>query len=213
MSQQSERLRQSPCGKSIGRETAVYQGQPTGKVIVGQVGKIVPQLQGGEHSLVDNILGREGDDVEIVARGDVGTTYLVFNPLADDVQLTVGRLTLGESCDENLLDVWFGCQCRFAQYLGTGRHIAQVHQGESLFFNLFIDDTQNGGLVFFILGQEEQTGTVASLLWNGNALQQDEFMRNLQHDAGTVTGLVVGSFGTSVAHVLQHFQRRLHQVV
>ena len=38
-------------------------------------------------------------------------------------------------------------------------------------------------------------------------------MRNLHHDAGTVTGLVVRAFRATVLHVLKHPQGRVYQLV
>ena len=38
-------------------------------------------------------------------------------------------------------------------------------------------------------------------------------MRDLQHDAGTVSCFTIGSLCTSVAHVLQHFERVIYQFV
>ncbi len=50
-------------------------------------------------------------------------------------------------------------------------------------------------------------------LGNGNALQQNEFVRYLQHNAGAVSGFVVRSFRSTVAHVFQYLQCRFYQFV
>jgi len=105
-----------------------------------------------------------------------------------------------------LLDVRFVGKSRFSQYFGASGHVAQMHQGQSLLFNLFDNDAQDDSLVFSVFGKEKQAGAVFSLLGNGNALQQNEFVRYLQHDAGAVSGFVVRPFRSTVAHVFQYLQ-------
>ena len=86
-----------------------------------------------------------------------------------------------------------------------------MHQGQSLLFNLFDNDAQDDSLVFSVFGKEKQAGAVFSFLGNGNALQQNEFVRYLQHDAGTVSGFVVRPFRSTVAHAFQYLQCRFYQ--
>ena len=64
-----------------------------------------------------------------------------------------------------------------------------------------------------IFGQEDETGTILAFLGYRDALQQDEFVGYLYHDAGAVAGLVVGSFRSTVLHVFKHPQGRIHQFV
>ena len=51
-----ERLRQSPCRKRIGGETGMHHRQTARKVGLRQVGEILAQLGGGEHSFIYNVL-------------------------------------------------------------------------------------------------------------------------------------------------------------
>ena len=209
--QQAERLCQSPGGESVGAETGVHQCQPAGEVAVGEVGEVVAQLQGREHPLVDDVLRRERDDVEILAGGDVRLAYSVLYPFPYYIEFAVGGFAFRKSGDENLLDVRFVGKSRFSQYFGASGHVAQMHQGQSILFNLFDNDAQDDSLVFSVFGKEKQAGAVFSFLGNGNALQQNEFVRYLQHDAGTVSGFVVRPFRSTVAHVFQYLQCRFYQ--
>ena len=68
-------------------------------------------------------------------------------------------------------------------------------------------------LRLLVLGQEHQTGAVFAFLRNGNTLEQDKLMRDLQHDAGTIARLVVCPFSATMAHVLKHFQCVVYQFV
>ena len=42
------------------------QGQSACKIVVREVGEIASQLSAGEHALVDDVLAREGAEVEVV---------------------------------------------------------------------------------------------------------------------------------------------------
>ena len=88
-----------------------------------------------------------------------------------------------------------------------------MHQGQSILFNLFDNDAQDDSLVFSVFGKEKQAGAVFPFFGNRNALQQNEFMRYLQHDAGAVSGFIVGTFRSTMAHVFQYFQCRFYQFV
>ncbi len=91
-----------------------------------------------------------------------------------------------------------------------------MHQLQTLAFNFLDHDTEN--LLLRILDlrsslrQKDQTCTVLTLFWYRNALQKNKLMRNLHHNARTVTCLVA-RLRTPVPHVFQHFQRIVHQLV
>ena len=68
-------------------------------------------------------------------------------------------------------------------------------------------------MFFLFLGQENESCSVFSLLRDRYALQEYELVGNLQHDAGAVASLVVCTFCSTVAHVLQYLQGRIHQFV
>ena len=191
----------------------MYQCQSAGEIAVGEVGEVAAQLQGREHPLIDDVLRGERDDVEILACRDVRLAYAVLDSLSYYIEFAVGGFALRKSGDEDLLDVRLAGKCGFSQNLGAGGHVAQVHQVQPLLFYLFDEDAQDGGLVFPVFGKEQQSGAVFPFFGNGDALQQDEFMRYLQHDAGAVSGLVVRAFSAAMAHVLQYLQRRFHQFV
>ncbi len=102
--------------------------------------------------------------------------------------------------------------CRLAEYLRTGGHCAQVHQLQALALYLLNHHRENLLLRRLVLGQEHESRAVLSLLWHGDALQQDELMRYLEQDTRAVARLVA-RLGTTVLHVLQHLQRLVHQFV
>ena len=100
-----------------------------------------------------------------------------------------------------------------AQAVAVDRQVAQGDQGESRGGNYLSDHLQTEGSLLLLLWKEDQSGTVTSLLRNGDTLQQDELMRDLYQDAGTVASYLVGTLRATVHHVLQHLHPFLHDVV
>ena len=88
-----------------------------------------------------------------------------------------------------------------------------MHQCQSLFLDLFDHDADDHRLLGCVFRQEYQPSSILALFGNGNALQQDEFVRNLNHDSCAITRLVVGTFSTTVAHVLQNLKGCFYDVV
>ncbi len=80
-----------------------------------------------------------------------------------------------------------------------------MHQLQSFALYLLCHHRENLLLSLLIFGQEDKSCAIPALFGHRDALQQDEFMRNLQHDACSVACLIT-RLGTSVFHVLQHFQ-------
>ena len=114
--------------------------------------------------------------------------------------------------DEHLLDGGLYAQGSLAEHFRTGGHRAQMHQLQPLALYLFNHHRENLLLRFLVFGQEHQSGAIFSFLGHRYALQQDELMGNLQHDARAVARLVA-RLGSPVLHVLQHAQRLVHQLV
>ena len=56
VSQEAERLCQSPGREGIGTEAGVYQCYAAGEVGVCQIGEVASQLQWREHTFVDDVL-------------------------------------------------------------------------------------------------------------------------------------------------------------
>ena len=118
----------------------------------------------------------------------------------------------GGSFYEYLLDVRLHLPCTNAQHFGAGGDAAQVHQLQSFALYLLYHHREDFLLHFFVFWQEHKPRSVPAFLGHRNALQQNEFVRNLHHDAGTVARLVA-RLGTAMLHVLQHLQRIIDQLV
>ena len=200
MGQHAERLCQRPRGEGVGGEARMHQCQARGEVLVAEVGEVFAHLHAREHTFIYNILAAQAHDVE------VGIVHPSLDTLTDEVEDAVElRLAfLRDAGHEQLLDVGLHRAGALAQAVGVRRHRPQVHQRQSLALYLLDDDGQDVLLPRGILRQEHESRAIVPLFGNGNALQQDELVRNLQHDARTVARLPVGALGPAVAHVLQH---------
>ena len=173
----------------------------------------MPQLHRFQHALVDDAAGRERADVEILPPGHVAAGDFVFHVLAQEVQLDLQVVLTFPAGDEYLADVRFGSAGRLAEDVGIHRHFPHVHQGQAQLLALVLPQAEYLLLLLAVFGQKDQAGTVAAFFRNGNALQQYEFVRDLEQDPGSVAGLVVSSFGAAVAHVFQHGKSGFDDVV
>ena len=87
-----------------------------------------------------------------------------------------------------------------------------MHQRQFLTLYFLYHHTKDGLLHLLVLREEHQSRTVMSLLRHRNPLQENEFMRYLDHDARPVARLVAG-FGSTMLHVLQYLQGIVDQFV
>ena len=149
----------------------------------------------------------KGDDVEVLV------IHPFFYFLPDAVQFPLEIFSGSMAGDENLPDVRLAFPGVFAQNPGIYGDSAEMHQRESLPFDFLYYDSEYFRLFLCILREEDESCAVFSFFRDGDSLKQNEFVRNLEHDACTVAGLVIGSFGTAVFHVFQNLQRRVHKFV
>ena len=97
-----------------------------------------------------------------------------------------------------------------ARHTIVGGYRAKVHQLQPFTLRFFFHNRKYLLLFLLILGKKHQACSVLSLLWYRDALQQNELMRNLNHDASAVARSVTG-LGSTMLHVLQHLQGVVHQ--
>ena len=88
-----------------------------------------------------------------------------------------------------------------------------MHQRKSFALNLFDHHREYLLLADRVFGQEDKSRAILSLFGDGDALQQNELVGNLQENARTVASLVVGTFGSAMPHVLEHLQCVVYQFV
>ena len=129
--EETEWLRQTPCWEGIGREAGVNQSQTACEIIIGQVRIILAQLEAAQHTLIYDVRIRQRTNIEI----RIADTFL--NTFTDKIEgaLKDRHLIICNTCDKHLFDSWFVTQSSLTQTIRVSRHIAEMHQLQSLAFN------------------------------------------------------------------------------
>ena len=180
-------------------------GQTAGEIGLREVAEVFAHLHRRQHAFIDDGLARKRDDIKILVRNP--TLYLFTNEVELALQV------VGLAGDKNLLDVGLGLGGTLSQNRRIDRHRTHVHERELLALDLLGHDVEYLGLLLQALGQKHQPRAIFALFGDRDTLQQNELVRNLQQDTGTVAGLVVGPLGSPVLHVLEHLQGRIDQLV
>lgn len=141
----------------------VNQSQTACEIIIGQVRIILAQLEAAQHTLIYDVRIRQRTDIEI----RIADSFL--DTLADEIEgaLEDRHLIIGNARDEHLFDGRFVAQCSLTQTVRVGRHIAQVHQLQSLALNFLDHDRENILLFLLVLRQEDETRSYFSFSGTG----------------------------------------------
>ena len=95
--------------------------------------------------------------------------------------------------------------CSVAEAVRICRHVAQMHERESLALNFLDHYREDVALCLLVLGKEDKSSTIFSLLGHGNALEKNKLMGYLKHDTRAVAGSAISTFCTTMAHVFKYF--------
>ena len=88
-----------------------------------------------------------------------------------------------------------------------------MHDLQVVRLDTFVDDFSETGIVPRLFRQEYHSYAIASFFRNRNTVEQNELMRYLDHDAGTVSRLGISSFRPSMGHIFEYGQALLDNVV
>ena len=209
MGKETEWLSQTPRWEGVGREAGVNQCQTACKIIIGQIRIVLTQLEAAQHTLIYDVRIRQRTDIEI----RIADSFL--DTLTDEIEgaLEDRHLIIGNTRDEHLFDGRFVAQCSLTQTVWVGRHIAEMHQLQSLALNFLNHDREDILLFLLVLRQEDETRSVFSLLRHRDTLKKNKLMWNLEHDTGTITRLVIGTLSTTMAHVFEYLQGVIDQLM
>ena len=202
-----ERLRQAPLREGVRREAGMDDRHRAGEPLARQVRIVFAQLTARQHALVHDVPGGQGADVAILSQP--------LDVLADAVELALEIRVLDEliASHEDLRRVGLPFRRVLSEAGGIDGDFPDMAQDAALVFHLRSDGLQDTLALGGVLGQEHQARTIPSLFRDGNTLEQDEFVGNLDQDAGSVARLSVGALGAAVAHVLEHRQGIVNQLV
>ena len=205
--QQAERLGKAPRRERVGAEARMHHRQTACEIRLCEIGEIFAHLHRRQHALINYVLARKRHDVEILM---LDASLYAFSY---DVQFAVDVCGISHTGYEHLLYVRLGSKGVLAQYRRIDGHVAEMHQVETLTLNLLYHYAEHASLLLLVLWKEHQTRTVFALLRYRNALQEDELVWYLKHYSGSVAGLVIGALGSTMLHVFEHFESRIHQFV
>ena len=171
MPQQAERLCQIPRRKGVGAEPRVYQRQPAGEVGVCQVGVVVAQLHGGEHTFIYNALRREAGYVERLRAAERQGAHGLFYLLAGDVQLPLQLFRRLLLHDKHLLDAGLVRPGYFAEDVAVYRDVAHGQKLQAVFGQCVFYGGEAALPLVVVPREEHQPGAVLPLFGDGDDLQ------------------------------------------
>ena len=64
-----------------------------------------------------------------------------------------------------------------------------MHYGQIVRLKAFVDYLSEAGIVLFIFRKKNHSDAITPFLWDRDSVEQNKLVRNLYHNAGTVTGL------------------------
>ena len=221
MAEQAEGLSQFPFRECIGGEAAVHKCQSWSEIGIGKVLIEAAQLSAGEHSLINDVLWWQRADIEGI---DAERQDSAFDALSHFIKLCLKRNGFSSFRSggewrhwryKYLAYVGHHFACCHTRYIFVDGHVSQMHQFQTITFDLLNHDVQNLVLQLLFSRKKHQASSVTPLFGHRNALQENKLVRNLHHNASTVTWNKKHPqyFSADPLHVLQHAQGIIHQLM
>ena len=187
---------------------------------IGQIRIVRIELLGGEHALVDDGPGRQADHVKEIAPRHVAGAHQFLGGAANQAQLALEGGDIGHAHatrDEHLPDERPRLDRALAQPGWIDGHVpppqhAQLQQRDGPLEQALA----MGGLVR-IRGQKDHAHAVFLGAGKRDAQRErdvaQEGVRDLQHDAGAIPGVLLAATGAAVSEVLQNLDAVAHDPV
>ncbi len=213
-------VRAPPGGEGVGGEARVHHRDRGDDGGILKVEEEAAQLPRVEHSLVDDGLVAEAGDVEVAASGNGGARHLLLHQPADDVELALQRLLVGDSlaaADEDLADHRLARLGGGAEGGVVGGNVAPADQLLAFGAHRLLEEPVDRVPAVLARGQEDHARAVAAALRQREAellaFAPEERVRRLEEDPGAVPRVLLRSGGAAVLQVEEHLQRLQHDVV
>ena len=125
-----------PGGKRIGAEARVHKRQGAYHPFIGEILIVGRHLMRQQQPLIDNGVGRQARNIEVLAPLNGRLCHSLFNSLANHIQLSL-KLSFVEriSRDEDLPHEWLGRSCKSTDLIALDRHITPTKQAQTFFCN------------------------------------------------------------------------------
>ena len=109
--------------------------------------------------------------------------------------------------------MWLGGASCLTQDVAVHGHVTHMGELEPHPGHLLANDVQVFLAERIVLGEEYKPSSVTKPFGYRNALQQNELMRYLHHDAGSVAGSTIGTLRATVLHILKQGERTIDKLV
>ena len=214
VAQVTVRVGERPRREGVGREARVDDGEPALDSLVGEVGEELGQLMGGQHALVDDGAGRQGDDV--------AARVLVLEPLPGheshpvDGEGRVGPIDglLIGGCHEDLVHGGSSSRGDRAQGAVVDRHPPPSDDREPLIGQHPLEGPARLAGLGIVTGAAHDARRIAT---RGRELEVDtagvELVGQLQEDPGAVAAVLFAARRPPVGEMLEGGQRTAHELV
>ena len=212
--QKAERLRQRPGRESVGTVTLMHNRQRTFKVFAGQVRKEFRHLRGHQQTFVDDNPAGKADYIKTVTRAGFHLNRL-FNHSADNIKFAFKRDIISvffTGGNKELLDLRTAVAGNPAKGFFIDRNVSPAEK-EAVFFRDCIADYIHAVFAHgLILRQKNHanrifTGRRQLKIQTGST---EKFIRDLQQNACTVTGIRIAACGTAMQQPFQDFYSMLY---
>ena len=206
-------MRQRPGRERVGRKALVDERKRRFHALVAQVQKIITELGGQQHALVDERARGQRDGIVALRAHVLEIIDGVRDHLAQQEQLALKGFLVGRAdatTDENLLVHGLGRLDALAQTRRIDRHIAPAQKQLAFGGDHVLDDLLDNGAAFDIARQEQGTDGIISLGGKGKAkplrLVTQEAVGDLHQHAAAVASLGVRADRTAMIEVQEDFE-------
>ena len=203
----AEGVGELPGGEGVGGEALVDQAQRAGHLGIRQLPVEIGDLGGQQQALVNDGPRGERRDVEEALVGQVRGGDLVFDPLADEVELAFEGVLIEAVgvADEDLLDVGPRGAGDAADGVVVDGRVAPAEHGQAFLAHDALQDAFGEEAFVAFDRQEDHADAVLARRRESEAeavtLTGEEGVGDLDEDAGAVTGVGVAAGGAAVGQV------------
>ncbi|MPM19030.1 hypothetical protein SDC9_65448 [bioreactor metagenome] len=170
-------------------------------------------MQGGQHSLVNHLLGREADDVKTAVGRCTGLQNSFLNFFAQDIKFTFQFILRITSGNKNLLDIWLVGAGNLPQTGRIYRHVPYGKQMQILFHGEFLNKINAFTCFLLIFRKENQACPIFAFRGNLNSLKQNKLVGDMNENTCSVSGFVVCTFRPPVHHIFEHLKSVFYRFV
>src|SRR5271165_3448970 len=206
-------MRPLPTGKRIGREPLVHQAKRADRIGIGELAVEICNLGSEQQALVDNRAAGKRRDVEHLRVFNAGLADFILRPLAHDSIFVYSR----RAANEYLLNIRLRSASHAADRGRINRSIPPAEQRQAFFSDDAFENSLALQALVLLDRQKRHADAIRSRFRKREAqllaFPREEFVRNLDEDAGTVAGFRIAAAGAAMRQVEQYLNSFADDVV